>query len=90
MLVHLLFSQISHDAGLTVRGPLNGVSDDPIEVGVDSSLVHFDNLLIKTLLPSSDDFFSVPATCFFSLSVPSLFLGLFHLLLYLFLLGDSY
>lgn len=86
MLVHLFFTEIGHDACLTVGGSFDGVTDDPVEVSVYCSLVHLHDLLIETLLPGPDDVFCVSATGLFDFSVSSLVFCLIDFLLDLLLL----
>jgi len=90
MLVHFLLSQIGHDAGLTVRSPLDCVVDDPVQIGIDCSLVHLHDLFIETLLTGPNDILSISSTSFLDLPVSSLVLSALDLLLDLFLLGHSH
>lgn len=89
MLIHLFLSEIGHDTGLTIWSSLHCISNNPVEVTIYSTLVHFYNLFIETLFTSSDDLFSISSTCFLDFSISPLFLGLFHFLLNFFLLSNS-
>lgn len=79
-LIHFLFSQVSHDACLSVRCSLYSIIYDPVQVTVDSSLIHFYDFFIKTLLTSSDNFFSISAAGLFNLALSSFFFRLFNFL----------
>lgn len=90
VLVHLFFAEVGHDACLTVWGSFNGVTDDPVEVGVHCALVHLHNLLVETLLPGPDYIFCVSAAGLFDLPVSSFIFSLVHLLFDLLLLRHSH
>ena len=64
MLVHFLFSEIGHDACLTIGSPFDCVVDDPVKVAVNCSLIHLDYFLIETLFSGPNDFFCISATGF--------------------------
>ena len=77
VLIHFLFSQICHNTSLSVWCSFNSVVDNPVEITVNCSLIHLDNLLVKTLLSSSDDLFCISSTSLFNFSISSLVLSFF-------------
>ena len=89
MLVHFLFSEIGHDACLTIGSPFDCVVDDPVKVAVNCSLIHLDYFLIETLFSGPNDFFCISATGFFNLSVPSLILSFLNFFFNFFFFSDS-
>jgi hypothetical protein len=90
VLVHFLFAEVGHDAGLSIGGSFDGVVDDPVEVAVDSSLIHFDDFFVEALFSGSDDFFCVSPSCLFYFSVSSLIFCFFYFFFDFFLFGYSY
>lgn len=86
-LIHLLLPQIRHNTRLSIRRPLDGIIDNPVEVAVDSALIHLNDFLIETLLACPDDLLGVPATGLFNLTLPTFSLCLFNLLPYALLLS---
>lgn len=90
MLVHFLLSQVGHDAGLPVRSPLDCVVDDPVQIGIDCSLVHLHDLFIEALLAGPNNILSISPTSLLDLPVSSLVLRALDLFLDLFLLCHSH
>jgi hypothetical protein len=81
VLVHFLFSQVCHDASLSVRSPLNRIVNYPIQVRIDRALIHLDNLFIQALLPSPDDFLGVSLTSLLNLPLPPFLFSIFDFFL---------
>ena len=88
--VHFLFAEVGHDAGLSVGSSFDCVADDPVEVTINRTLVHLDNLLVKTLLSGPDNFLGISSTGLLNLSVSSFIFSLFHFLLDLLFLSYSH
>lgn len=81
MLVHFLFAKVGHYASLAIRSSFDGVVDDPVQVAVHSSLVHFHDLIIEALFSGPYDFFSIASSCLFDLPFPPFVFCLLHFLL---------